>query len=150
MDKIETIETVKEVESNTKSQPKKQGLQLKSWFFTYNNYTLTDIETIETKFKEICETYVFQQEKGAEGTPHLQGFIKLKKKMRWTEFGLPKEIHWEKPRSDANCEEYCCKEETRDGKVFTNIVPPEPLDTIKELRPWQSDLIKLESGTVSE
>lgn len=147
--KIETIETEKKVGGNTNLQPepiKKQGLQLKSWFFTYNNYTLTDIETIETKFKEICVKYVFQQEKGAEGTKHLQGFIKLKKKMRWTEFGLPNGIHWEKPRKDSDCEEYCCKEATRDGQIYTNIPPkvlPEPLDVIEKLHPWQEELMKL-------
>ena len=39
--------------------------------------------------------YAFQEETGEQGTPHLQGIISLKKKMRDTEFNLPSKIHWE-------------------------------------------------------
>ena len=55
---------------------KKQGNQLKNWFFTWNNYPNDAIETLETTFKQICIKYVFQREIGEEtNTPHIQGSI---------------------------------------------------------------------------
>jgi len=101
-------------------------------------------------FNEICEKYCFQEEVGAEGTPHLQGCISLKVKMRWTEFGLSKSIHWEKlkKKSTLLCALlYCCKLDTRVGRVFTkNFNPPTHLSTpvsiISNLYPWQTSLLE--------
>lgn len=129
----------------SKKLPKRPN-QLKNWCFTYNNYKMEDLETLETKFKDICINYCFQQEKGANGTPHLQGAISLKKEMRWSEFGLPDTIHWEPMHCSKKAFAYCCKEETRDGKVFTNMKipePPEPLQTVTELREWQKKALAL-------
>lgn len=137
------------VDGNTNHQPPaikapKRPNQLKYWCFTYNNYKVEDLETLETKFKEICVVYCFQQEKGENGTPHLQGAIHLKKEMRWSEFGLPDGIHWEPMRDQKGAFEYCRKEDTRDGKVFTNMKipePPEPLVVITALREWQKQVV---------
>lgn len=149
MPKIETPRDEKPVvEGNTILQPApvKQGNQLVKWFFTYNHYKKEDIEIIETKFKEICDKYVFQEEIGDKnGIPHLQGSIVLKKKMRWTEFDLMPQIHWEKTKNEDSADNYCAKARTRAGKVYTNFAIPEEvekLDTITELRPWQKELIK--------
>lgn len=75
---------------NSKKQPNKA----KSWFFTYNNYMEADIQIMKDKFDSVCERYIFEKEVGESGTPHLQGVIFLKEKMRWSELKLMKEIHW--------------------------------------------------------
>ena len=61
----------------------KQGAPAKGWFFTLNNYTEEDL----TKILEFLESgkvdkYAMQEEKGEEGTPHLQGQLMLKKNGR--------------------------------------------------------------------
>jgi len=128
----------------------KQPNQLKNWFFTFNNYTEFDISAIVPVFNEICEKYVFQEEVGESGTPHLQGCISLKVKMRWTEFGLSKQIHWEKinKKSTLKCAMlYCCKLDTRVGQVYTkNFNPPAhlttPVNIISNLYLWQTSMLE--------
>lgn len=68
----------------------------KRWCFTLNNYT----DEEEVKLKDILETisvyYVIGREIGDLGTPHLQGYVVLKKNARLT--GLKKvseRAHWE-------------------------------------------------------
>lgn len=87
-------------------------------FFTFNNYSAEHLYILCQVFDEICYMYAFQEETGLGGTKHLQGVISLKKKSRWTEFGLPKEIHWEKVRDVKDAYLYCTKKETRTGDVF--------------------------------
>lgn len=137
---------------NTKHSPKTeestkvvntQGKQLVKWFFTFNNYFPADIDILETKFRTICNKYIFQEELGENGTPHLQGCIFLKKKMRWSEF-FPKDynnIHWEEMRNEKASIAYCCKDETRVGNIFKWGFPRE-LDIITNLFPWQETIYR--------
>lgn len=124
------------LEGNTITSKPKRINQLKVWFFTFNNYTHQNIIDMETKFREICIKYIFQEETGENGTPHLQGVILLKKSMRWSEFKLPKEIHWEKCIDFEASVKYCSKEETRTGNIY-QFGFPKPLKIIEQLRDWQ-------------
>lgn len=110
------------------------------WFFTYNNYKQEDVALLSTLFDEQCEWYVFQEELGAEGTPHLQGTIKAKKKIRPIETFSIKEIHWEKTKAIKNAQEYCSKIETRIGKVYSKGVEYVPLP---EIYGWQQMFIEM-------
>jgi len=144
MKEIEILETEKIAEidmvGNTKKQPC-QANQLKNWFFTFNNYTESDILLLKKVFLEICDKYIFQEETGENGTKHLQGTIILHKKMRWTEFNLPKAIHWEKTNNLDKSLLYCCKAETRTGEVFfKGCLPPRKLKIIDTLKNWQTKL----------
>lgn len=124
----------------------KQPLQLKNWFFTLNNYTNDDIRDLETCFNSLsgCK-YVFQEELGANGTPHLQGQINLTKKMRWSEFKLTNRIHFEKTRNVKDAIEYCRKLDTRNGKIFSNIKIPKPIQRIgkESLYEWQKEIVEI-------
>ena len=139
---------------NTKLPPQSsQSNQLLHWFFTYNNYETAHLEILEMIFKPLCSSYCFQQETGKDGTPHLQGVISLKKRMRWSEFGLMRQIHWEKPKNVAASYLYCCKPETRTGRVFTfNFAPPKELKLIKEEQfyDWQKKIIDIISNEPDE
>lgn len=126
-------------DGNTKKSSSPQPLQLKQWFFTWNNYPSNSIDLLEITFKKFCEKYVFQEEVGAEGTPHLQGCIFLKRKMRWTEFQLPRQIHWEKTRNGEAAVDYCQKVESRNGKTFS-FGFPKPIKTIENLYDWQKEI----------
>lgn len=84
--------------------------------------------------------YCFQEETGENGTPHLQGVISCKKKMRDTEFGLPKQIHWEAVRNVKDAYLYCSKKETRTGSVYTFNYEL-PYEYKVDLYGWQLDLM---------
>jgi len=142
MIQIETDRDGKNGNTKHSSPPNKQGNQLKTWFFTYNNYTATDIERIETTFKVIALKYRFQEETGESGTKHLQGNVWLKKSMRFSEFKLPKEIHWEKTRNEDAAAAYCGKAETRTGSVYEYGFP-KPVKVIEKLRPYQKHIEKI-------
>lgn len=58
----------------------------KNWTFTINNYTGHDEVKIDTMFDHGHMNYVvYGREVGANGTPHLQGYVQFKKKLRLTQ-----------------------------------------------------------------
>lgn len=88
--------------------------QMYNWCFTLNNYTDEEIVAI----KAIDYKYlVFGYEVGENGTPHLQGYIELTKRLR---FGgvkklFPPRVHLEARRGTAEeAADYCKK----DGVFF--------------------------------
>nr|WAE42992.1 MAG: replication associated protein [Cressdnaviricota sp.] len=134
-----SVPTVPSEDGNTKHPH-----PAKNWCFTFNNYSKDDIQLLCAKFKETCNKFCFQEEKGASGTPHLQGMIELKIKLRPNGLDLPKSIHWEKPRNVKACWEYVQKEETRNGEIYSMGLPKpkiikiaKPIKIIENLRPWQ-------------
>jgi len=122
---------------------KKQINARMHWFFTFNNYVSEDITILKKVFDELCYMFAFQEEIGEKGTPHLQGIISMKKRARWTEFGLPKEIHWEKPINVKDCYKYCTKELTRNGDVFVKNFSIPYSYNLNNLYNWQEDIIKI-------
>ena len=82
------------------------------WCFTLHKYTETDITHLKMRLNDKCKMWIFGEEVGKkEETPHLQGAISLKKKMRLT--GLKKwdlRIHWSRMRNEECAYEYCKKE----------------------------------------
>lgn len=131
---------------------KKQCVPSKNWFFTYNNYEITEIDLIIDIFEKKCEKYLFEHEVGESGTPHLQGFIILKEKGRPTELKLSKKIHWEKCKGSEYDNILYCSKDYREGKTkliwkSTNIKIPKPLKLIEPTRPFQRlilDIVKEE------
>ncbi|QMW68661.1 replication-associated protein [Crucivirus-112] len=146
---VETEETKDEVceefKTSTEIKKPKQPIQLKHWFFTFNNYSKGDIGILEKKFKAICVKYVFQEETGESGTPHLQGSIHLIYAMRPSEFKLNNKIHWEKTNNETKADEYCEKIDSRTGDVFKWGFPPPkvPIEYITELYEWQQEIYNL-------
>jgi len=129
---------------------KEQENQLMKWFFTWNNYPENGAEILETCFRQICKKYVFQEETGEKtGTPHLQGNILLKKRMRWSEFNLPIQMRWEKTRNEKAAFTYCAKPETRTGRTYTFGLP-KPVKIITELRPFQQSIVDIIEAPVCE
>lgn len=91
----------------------------RNWVFTINNYTEEDIKG----FEEVKFEYVFQEEKGEQGTPHLQGCIFTPNAL--TLSGVKKihnKAHWEIAKGNKiQCIKYCTKSETRNGEIYSNI-----------------------------
>lgn len=131
---------------NTKKKTSTRPNQLKNWFFTFNNYDETDIQILKDKFMEICKRFIFEKEIGESGTQHLQGFIECKEKMRFSEFGLNKKIHWEPCKDIESAIKYCQKDYqkglTKDI-YFNGIKVKKPLKLINPDRQYQKEILNI-------
>lgn len=146
LNKQEEIEIDRDLGNTEETRSHKQANQLIHYGFTWNNYENRDIEMLISVLDELCYMYVFQEEN--EGTRHLQGTLSLKKRMRWTEFGLSNRIHWEFPVKNLSASyEYCSRKNKRKGGVWgknykftsNNL----NLIKIQDLYEWQNRLILL-------
>lgn len=131
-------------EGNTKQSPTKQISPAKYWCFTLNNYTEEHCSSIKEVLEyEGINEYVIGKEVGEKGTPHLQGFVAFKNKLRPLHiFGI-KEIHWEKCKAGRKANlEYCSKAED----IFaTNMKIPEKIKLInkEDFKEWQNDIYNI-------
>lgn len=116
------------------------------WFFTWNNYTEEGVTALLSFLETRAAKWAFQEEVGEGGTPHLQGQLVLKKRERWSAFGLPPSLHWEKTRNEQKAVTYCLKEEGRKegGRRWVKgYVVPVPLKLTEPTRPWQLEVLAL-------
>lgn len=116
----EILETKSSGGGNTEKPPGKQGNQYLYWAFTLNNYTKEILEILVQILKHECVWYVFQEEIGECGTPHLQGTLYLKRKQRMTELkSWNNKVHWERTKKVSASIAYCTKAETRAGEIYS-------------------------------
>lgn len=114
----------------------------RNWFFTLNNYTADDIKCL-TEVKGNEYQYVFQEEKGESGTPHLQGILMFKNARSFKSVKkLLKRAHLERVKNRLAAIRYCAKPETRIGNTYTNL---DNLDTL-----LHSDTKKIEQKKMSQ
>lgn len=137
------------ISSTAQNEKPKQVSPAVKWCFTFNNYTDNDITILNSSFSSNCSKFIFENEIGEEGTPHLQGYIAFEKKRRPSELKLSKSIHWEKVKGTENDNILYCSKDFRNGvkgcKVWKsdNARIPRPLKVITELKPWQQQLKEL-------
>lgn len=94
--------------------PTKQPAPAKDWCFTLNNPESREDEFYAIKMLDY-QYLVYQVELGEQGTPHVQGFIQLREKMRMTALKkfLPT-AHWEKRRGTPEEAAHYCKKPVPD------------------------------------
>ncbi len=86
----------------------------RNWCFTLNNYTDEELKIVNDLGDKPTTRYmIYGKEVGEKGTPHLQGYIQLNKKIRLT--GVKKliddKVHWEPSRGSVDDnKKYCSKE----------------------------------------
>jgi len=142
---MDTSDTVKTQVDNPRCNTniKRGTVKNRNWCFTLNNYTQEDI-------KNFCSSnynYVFQEETGKNGTPHLQGVIMYNNARTFTHMKkLNNKCHWEPCRNKQASISYCSKNDTRTGQIYTNIkIGTSDTDTkekfIKKLIPFD-ELLK--------
>nr|UOF81907.1 rep protein [Cressdnaviricota sp.]UOF82583.1 rep protein [Cressdnaviricota sp.] len=101
---------------NTEKTSQRNRIRVRNWVFTLNNYTPEEIKELAQQ-----ECYLFQEETGENGTPHLQGILCFKNPMSLSSMKkVNGRCHWEPCRNKIASIQYCCKESTRTGKVFSN------------------------------
>ncbi len=97
---------------------------VKRWHFTLNNPTANELRHgKEMLTTDSCEFVVVGTEVGDRGTPHLQGFINMKAKMRLTTMKrwLSGRAHFDVAKgTDLQNDEYCSKE----GDIYMRIKEP--------------------------
>lgn len=113
----------------------------KHWCFTYFHYGIpSDFETL---IKPHSKVYIFQEELSTSGSMHLQGYIEFNNKIRAIEKYKHLNIHWEVCRSPKHSIQYCQKNDTRCGKLFTNIeILQDPMEGL-ELYHWQKIILEI-------
>lgn len=111
----------------------------KYWCFTWFNQS-DDWQQQFTDQQHKLAGYIIGKEICPKtSTPHLQGWIHAAKKLRPTELGMPKKIHWEVARgSPQQNYKYC----TKDGDFVTwgtgeDAKPKEEFKKKLTLSPWQ-------------
>lgn len=123
---------------NVSPRKKKPRIRGANWCFTWNNYVKSDVTKLTSTFEKIgSRKYCFQEEKGKNGTQHLQGVVGFKNAISfWTLKKISDEIHWEKCISLPKAIIYCSKGDTRNGEIYTyglreNELWKEPIEPIK-------------------
>lgn len=113
----------------------------KYWCFTLNNFTVDQMDHLCDEFKAKDVGYIFGEEVGDQGTPHLQGYIEAAKRIRPLEyFDLPKEVHWERRKgTKLENQRYCSK----DGKVHSWKIRPVRPVVVKDIYGWQKEVAAL-------
>ena len=106
------------------------------WCFTLNNYTKEEYSSIVLIFSDKAKLYIIGDEIGDSGTPHLQGYVEFKTKLRPLNLFNFKRIHWEKclGSKDDNVA-YCSKQ-----NVLVSYGLPKPIKVIENLYPWQKNI----------
>lgn len=87
-----------------------QMSRAKHWCFTLNNFTAQDIDRIAAIEDEV-EYLIYGKEVGASGTPHLQGFVSFKERLRRNQVvAKVGQAHFTVARNIHHSIEYCKKE----------------------------------------
>lgn len=89
------------------------------WCFTLNNYTSEDITMFANSYPDMVSKIVFQEEKGENGTPHLQGSLSFRKRNRPMSVFPSHRVHWEKTINVDAAFAYCQKSESAIGRRWS-------------------------------
>ena len=96
-----------------------------NWVFTLNNPTVDPEALFDPT---VMKYYVAQLEVGESGTPHIQGYLRMLKKVRMSAMKkLIPEAHWEvRKGTHKQARSYCMKTDTRkpDTSPFEAGEPP--------------------------
>lgn len=126
--------------------------QAKRWCFTINNPTDADKFWGDDGHPEL-EYLVLQEERGAEGTLHWQGFLILKKPQRlsWLKNKINERAHWEVAKgTPQQARDYCRKDDTYTGGLRVEIgqlpVRAEPGKASERLKAAAEELDCIKEG----
>lgn len=100
--------------TEVQDQETKRDTKSQYWVFTRNNYTDLDISLLDGLFEAGYFTYfIYGKEIGGTGTRHLQGYVELHERRRFTQIKakLPGFYIAQRRGTAAEASEYCQKED---------------------------------------
>ncbi len=113
------------------------------WFMTFNNYEKHGYSGIKVYeiLKNLVKKLVMQEEVGECGTPHLQGSMTFKKKIRLSALKkvICDQVNWQQTNNVEAASNYCMKELTRNGKQWV-VGMPVQIKILDTLRPFQCEI----------
>jgi len=124
--------------------PRKQSSPVINWFFTLNNPTTGELDSLKKFADDQTKRFRAQEEKGARGTRHIQGCFQLKTKQRLQQLkrSLGERYHLEKIKSTIEESwKYCSKEETKVKNGWEYQVGDSPIR-----RGQRNDLVTIAEG----
>lgn len=127
--------------------PKKKEQPRARWCFTLNNPTDEEKAVVSGIDPESVKYLIVGQEVGESGTPHLQGFINLKKKktLKGIKGLISNRAHFEPARgTDEDNKKYCGK----DGNILVEVGTPHCQGKRTDLDALVSELLDSKSLTV--
>ncbi len=132
---------------NTKKALTNNSKRHRNWCITWNNWTIENANALENL--QSCD-YIFQEETGDSGTPHLQGCLLFKQPKSFSQLTskLPG-AHIEPMKYKKEAIAYCMKSETKSGPRHTNMNQyKEIYDVLSDHTPyaWQQKIIDLVKG----
>jgi len=138
----EVVPSVPTENGNNEHSPKPKITPKYKYDFVINNFTEPELCQLCLTIKDIAKKAIIGKEVGEQGTPHLQCYISLKKKLRISE--LTKLAGFERAsmrecRNESALIDYCKK----DGAVVYSLGFPKPIKTITTLRPWQQGVMEI-------
>jgi len=148
--KMEQICQINLAPSILAKKGKKQVVQSKRWCFKWNNYPKNWSEQIEQILPKM-EKWVFSQEVGESGTPHIQGFLESKVKLRPMGL-LPNEVHWERAKGNDDSQiAYCTKDPQGPVHHSFNMVAEKTvvLLRVSDMYAWQKQIFNLLTKTIA-
>lgn len=87
--------------------------QGKRWLFTLNNYSEEERLGLVDQLPQYVDYFIIGRERGAEGTPHLQGYCEFKQRHRLSSLKntISSRAHWESARGTGrDNRNYCSKD----------------------------------------
>jgi len=121
--------------------------------FVINNWTDDEFKFLCQTMNSVAKKCVVSSEIGEEnGTPHLQCYVSLKKKMRIVNLRELQGLHrasFRKVRNEAALIDYCNHTgiyADKQGEVLFTIGMPRPIKIISVLRPWQAKIEAIYNG----
>jgi hypothetical protein len=126
---------------------RRQRQRSRGWCFTLNNHTEQDTNTLLDHAAVYDASYILQEERGENGTPHLQGFIHFKHQTAFSTLrSWNHRIHWERTADVTASVRYCSDPAKRAGRIWARGYSYTDRDlrliTENDMFDWQRELLQ--------